>query len=132
MQLESIDRLKNLDALNVGKRVWDKNVRLPGRMREAGDGDVSLVPSPGGHGLVCEAMLEVVMFVSSAPLTPCSALVQLGSCEAKYCLSINATSKCNSSIAAYHWMEESKTSIMVKSWSQTDHHSESCDILCIS
>ena len=38
-------------------------------MREAGDGFVSLVPRLGGHGLAFEAMLEVVIYVSSALLT---------------------------------------------------------------
>ena len=50
-------------------------------MQEAGEGVVSLVSRPGGHGLAFETMLEVVIYVSSTPLAMCSALMQLGSCQ---------------------------------------------------
>ena len=70
-------------------------------------------------------MVDVVVYVSSALLTTCSALVQLVSCEAQPCLSINVKIKSNSATAAYHWTEENKTNTMVKSSSQTDNYSGS-------
>ena len=74
----------------------------PGRKREAGNGIVSLVPRPGGYGIVLEAMLEVATYVSSALLTPCSALVQLGSCEAQHCSVFNAMLKSEWATAVCH------------------------------
>ena len=47
-------------------------------------------------------------------------------------LSINAKIKSNSAIAAYHWMEENKMNTMAKSLSQTDYHSETYYVFCIS
>ena len=41
-------------------------------MREAGNCVVSLVLTPGGHGLAFEAMLEVDIYVSCALLTTCT------------------------------------------------------------
>ena len=99
-------------------------------MREAGDGNVSLVPSPGGHGVVFEAMLELLCLCLLL-LLQVKHWCNLVGVKRNIALSINAKIKSNSATAVYHWMEENKANTMAKSLSQTDYHSECCYIFCI-
>ena len=62
----------------------------------------ALDPAPGGHGLTVESMLDPVIYVSSARLTTCSPLLQLGSCEMHFFLSMHAKIKSISATPAYH------------------------------
>ena len=69
IQRERIDKLNKLCAVNIVKRVRDKYVRShPVEFEKL---EKALVPRPGGHGFAFEAMLDAVIYVSSALLTVC-------------------------------------------------------------
>ena len=107
--------VNRLYAVNVGKHLREKHVRShPVKCKKLATALFHYFQRPGSHGLASEAMIEVVIYVPAAFLTTCSAMAQLGSCEAHCCVVNQFKNVGNSSIAAYDWIEDAQANTMVK------------------